>query len=196
MERQAQYAVKTNEVGTVTRHISSSPKGSIEEAAKHIIDLDAQARNIALNAKERTQAALEVAYECGLWLNYAKTKMPHGSWLPWLQGLGVQPRQAQRYIGLTNTTDRSHLLTARNVTHAMELAGIRKPEPTKADPDDTTTKTRLPETIETITLSFKRWKAIDFDKRFDKANDALLLAWHDALKPMADAFAQVREALR
>lgn len=196
MERQAVYEIKRDEIATSPGQLPPTPSGSIEEAAQRIIELDARARSIACDAKTNTQAALEKAYECGLWLCYAKGKVRHGDWLPWLSQLGVSKHTSARYMKLaeSNVADRL-LLNARNLTHAMELAGVRKPEPAKPT-TDTSTKTRLPDTIEAIALDFARWKRNDFDKRIDAASDTLLLAWYQQLKPMAEAFKVVEARLR
>jgi len=194
MERQVGDSVTVYEVTSGTGQLQ--PQGSIEEAGKRIIELDAKARSIAYNASGQMRQALEVAYECGQWLCYARSKSSHGSWLPWLQTLGINRHTAHKYMTLASNVDsRKHLLSARNITHAMELAGVRKPEPTRTD-GTSEGKARLPDTIEAIAADFARWRKVDFDVRLVTANDALLLAWHDALKPMAEAFRKVEDRLR
>ena len=172
-----------------------SALASLDDAAQRIRELDQQARTIAVTAKDRMAAALDAAFWCGQWLTFAKSKMSHGQWLPWLDGVGLKQRNANNYMRLSsNQHDRANLLTSsRNLTHAMELAGVRKPEPTRRD--DEHKATRLPDTIERIALDFARWKAADFDKRIDTASDALLCAWERELKPMAQAYEQVRARL-
>lgn len=179
----------------VVRHEKPSALATLDDAAQRIRELDQQARNIAVTAKDRMEAALDAAFWCGQWLTFAKSKVAHGQWLPWLQELGVSKQSASNYMRLaSNVHDRGHLLmSARNLTHAMELAGVRKPEPTRRDDDHKTT--RLPDTIERIALDFARWKASDFDKRIDTASDALLCAWERELKPMAKAYEQVKARL-
>jgi hypothetical protein len=141
-------------------------------------------------------AALEAAFWCGQWLTFAKSKVSHGQWLPWLQGVGIAQPQASRYMRLTNNADRhTLLLSSRNLTHAMELAGVRRPEPSKAEHIGQG-KTRLPDTIERITIDFLRWKSNDFDKRIDGASDDLLCVWERELKPMAEVYQQVVERLK
>ena len=194
MERQVGDSVTVYEVTSGTGQLQ--PQGSIEEAGKRIIELDAEAHGIALTASGQMRRAIEVAMECGQWLVYAKSKQPHGAWLPWLQSIGLAQQQASKYMRLaSNHADRRSLLCARNITHAMELAGVRKPEPTRTD-GTSEGKARLPDTIEAIAADFARWRKVDFDVRLVTANDALLLAWHDALKPMAEAFRKVEDRLR
>lgn len=194
MERQAQDEVVSNEIGTIPRRLQ--PAGTVEEAAKRIIELDAEARTIALSAKTNTIAALEKACECGVWLGYAKSKLKHGEWLPWLHDLGISKMTASRYMRLAeaNVTG-GLLLTSRNVTHAMELAGVRKPEPQRID-DTKSGKVRLPDTLETINASFARWLSQGFDERLDNASDALLCQWEALLRPMAQTYERVKARLK
>jgi hypothetical protein len=194
MVGQAEYEIVGNEVRASAGQLQ--PQGTLEEAANKVRELDKTARAIAFTAKDRMSAALDAAFWCGQWLCYAKSKLSHGQWLPWLDGVGIQQRTAHRYMGLaSNKTDRSNLLlSARNLTHAMELAGVRRPEPTKADTSGQG-KARLPDTIERIALDFARWKVNDFDKRIEGASDALLCAWERELKPMAQAYEHVKRRL-
>jgi hypothetical protein len=142
------------------------------------------------------RGALDAALACGQWLTFAKSKLPHGQWLPWLAQVGVSHASASQYMRLaSNCYDRSNLLNARNVTHAMELAGVRKPEPTKPTAHQQTGKTRLPDTLETVHAAFMRWVAQGFDERLDDANDALLCDWEAMLRPMHQAYEQVKARL-
>ena len=163
--------------------------------SKRIIELDAEARTIALSAKTNTVAALEKACECGVWLTYAKSKLKHGEWLPWLQDIGIAGRTASQYMALSKRHDRADLLSARNLTHAMELAGVRKPEPQRIDGTQSG-KVRLPDTLETINASFARWLSQGFDERLDNASDALLCQWEALLRPMAQTYERVKARLK
>ena len=197
MGRQIEHQVGQHEVARVEGHLPSNPSGTIEEVGQRIIALNAEARSIAVGAREQTQAALEKAFECGQWLAYAKDTLGHGKWLPWLETLGINRRTASNYIGLSNGYDRSHLLEcSRNLTHAMQLAGVRGPEPTKADPEDQSTKTRLPESLDAIAVSFKRWQQTQLNPNISNATDALLLKWEAALRPMHLSYKAVEERLR
>src|SRR5262249_12074311 len=46
------------------------------------------------------QTSIEKATEAGKLLIEAKTELPHGQWLPWLNQIGVSVRTAQRYMQL------------------------------------------------------------------------------------------------
>ena len=62
----------------------------------------------AINAEHRAafgaaEKALEHAAECGRRLIEAKSLLPHGEWLPWLEAnTEVVPRQSQKYMRLAN----------------------------------------------------------------------------------------------
>lgn len=194
MGGQAEYEIVGNEVKPITGRLQ--PSGTLQDAEIRIRELDGLARQIAVTTKEKMAAALDAAFWCGQWLTFAKSKMSHGQWLPWLQRLGVKHEHARRYMALANSTDRSNLISSsRNLTHAMELAGVRKPEPRKPDASQQG-KTRMPDTIERIAMDFARWKAADFDQRIDTASDALLCLWERELKPMAKAYEQVKARLK
>lgn len=184
-------------MGAGQSSIATTPSGTLEEAAQRIRELDQRARTIAVSAKDKMEAALDAAFWCGQWLTYAKSKVAHGQWLPWLETVGIQQRTAHRYMSLANQTDRSNLmLSARNLTHAMELAGVRKPESHKTDESERHTAKRVPETLESISLQFNRWKKAQFEPCLADANDELLCIWEAKLKPMHKAYLAVCEKLR
>ena len=43
---------------------------------------------------------VEQAWLAGKWLTAVKTELGHGSWLPWLNENGIEPRTAQRFMKL------------------------------------------------------------------------------------------------
>ena len=197
MERQAEYVVKCDALGTSAGFVQPQATSTVEQAAQQVIDLDSRARKIAYGETQQMRGALDAALACGQWLMFAKDKLPHGQWLPWLDQVGLNQRTAHRYMGLaSNQTGRSNLLSARNLTHAMELAGVRKPEPTKPTAHQQTGKTRLPDTLETVHAAFMRWVAQGFDERLDDANDALLCDWEAMLRPMHQTYERVKARLK
>ena len=98
MERQATYTIRSNEVTTSAGQVQ--PTGTIEEAGRKIIQLDADARKYALGARRGIEESLALANECGQWLLYAKSKLRHGDWMPWLMELGVKQSTANKYMAL------------------------------------------------------------------------------------------------
>lgn len=72
-------------------------------------------------AVRHAQSAIEAAIECGRLLTAAKTQVPHGEWLPWIEdNLSFAPRQAQKYMRvaqhaaeLPNATSKSYLTIDR-----------------------------------------------------------------------------------
>ena len=197
MERQAEYVVECNALGTGAGFLQPTTASTVEQAAEQVIELDSQARKIAYGATQQMRGALDAALACGQWLTFAKAKLPHGQWLPWLAQVGVSQQSSSNYMRLaSNYHGRGDLLSARNVTHAMELAGVRKPEPTKPTAHQQTGKTRLPDTLETVHAAFMRWVAQGFDERLDDANDALLCDWEAMLRPMHQTYERVKARLK
>jgi hypothetical protein len=200
MVGQAGNKIEVYEVASGKGYLQPQPTSTVEQAAEQVIDLDSRARKIAYGATQQMRGALDAALACGQWLMFAKGKLPHGQWLPWLASVGVSQPSAWRYVKLAeNYSERNSLLSATNVTHAMELAGIRKPkEPTEGKPSahDKSGKTRLPDTLESVNAAFMRWQAQGFDERLEGASDALLCEWEALLRPMAQTYERVKARLK
>ena len=199
MVGQAGNKIEVYEVASGKGYLQPQPTSTVEQAAEQVIDLDSRARKIAYGATQQMRGALDAALACGQWLMFAKGKLPHGQWLPWLQTVGVNDRTAQRYMGLaSNTTRMSDLISARNVTHAMQLAGVIKEpkESSKPSAHDKSGKTRLPDTLESVNSAFMRWQAQGFDERLEGASDALLCEWEALLRPMAQTYERVKARLK
>jgi hypothetical protein len=52
-----------------------------------------------------TRTAFDKAIEAGQLLLEARESVPHGGWLPWVRGLGITVRTAQRYMQLARLPD-------------------------------------------------------------------------------------------
>ena len=98
----------------------------------------------AINAEHRqahaeAQSALEKARRCGELLLQAKSAVPHGQWLPWIEEhLEFGTRQAQKYLRLAegwdrlpNTNSNSHLPSIDAALKALPKPPARpaKPKP-------------------------------------------------------------------
>lgn len=173
------------------------PMGSIEDAKRKIVQLDASAKAIALDAAGNLRHALEAAYDCGLWLNFAKTKVNPTEWLQWLHDTGVDKHRADAYIRMSKRNTRTNLLSSQNARQQMELVGFCQTATTRVNtPVDKTKTVHLPESLDAIGITFKRWKVSQFDPRIATADDTLLLRWEEVLKPMRDVYSEVEARLR
>ena len=85
-------------------------------------------------------------------------------------------------------------MSSRNLTHAMELAGVRKTERTDDIKVDGS-KLRGVEHIEAIAQSFLRWRHSQFDVQFDEAPVGLLRRWRDDMRPMVDCYTAIVDRL-
>ncbi len=83
-----------------------------------VLTTDELSRNIRLHhqaAQVSASTAIEHAIEAGKLLAQVKSALPHGDWLPYLAGVEITARQAQRYMQvarhpqLLNTTRVSYL---------------------------------------------------------------------------------------
>lgn len=196
MGRPVEYTLEPTQVRKSEGHLPQTPSGGIEETDKRLIKLNQEAADLALGVRRSGEQWASKAFEFGLWLTYAKQQSGHGNWLSRLQRLGISQQAANNYMRLSNHHARGDLLTASNVTKAMELAGVRKPETTKADAGDQSTKARLPESLDAIAISFKRWQQTQLNPNIGNATDAMLLTWEAALRPMHLAYEAVSERLR
>jgi hypothetical protein len=84
-----------------------------------VADLASQINQAHALAMRSVDEALTQARICGDLLVVAKSKVPHGQWLPWLRdNCAVDVRQAQRYMRLSqhwteltaNTSSKTHLV--------------------------------------------------------------------------------------
>ena len=197
MERQAEYVVKCDALGTSAGFVQPQATSTLQQAAEQVIDLDSRARRIALGASRQIADALDAAMVCGQWLLFAKEKAGHGNWYPWLESVGITHQTAGRYMNLANRASKRDLINAKSVTDAMRLAGVIKEPADKGKPSvhDQAGKTRLPDTLETVNAAFMRWLANDIDERMENANDALLCQWEKLLRPMHQTYEQVKSRL-
>ncbi len=90
-------------------------------------------------ANSKANEAVQHAINCGLMLEQKKASLPHGQWLPWLNGeidsgrLKVKIRQTQKYMQLASNTHRSaYLEESPSIRAALELLSDK--EPTKQAP--------------------------------------------------------------
>ena len=77
----------------------------LEIQAREIQDLPlAEKQEKALDAVSEfaslARRTVEQAWLAGKWLTAVKTELGHGSWLPWLNENGIEPRTAQRFMKL------------------------------------------------------------------------------------------------
>jgi hypothetical protein len=85
-------------------------------------------------ANSKANEAVQHAINCGLMLEQKKASLPHGQWLPWLNGeidsgrLKVKIRQTQKYMQLASNTHRSaYLEESPSIRAALELLSDKEP---------------------------------------------------------------------
>ncbi len=75
------------------------------------------------------RTALRHASECGRLLANAKSRVPHGKWLDWLNlNTEVEPRQAQRYVRIWANRDRLNTTSGTHSTISEAIKLISKPK--------------------------------------------------------------------
>lgn len=85
-------------------------------------------------ANSKANEAVQHAINCGLMLEQKKASLPHGQWLPWLNGeidsgrLKVKIRQTQKYMQLaSNTHCGAYLEESPSIRAALELLSDKEP---------------------------------------------------------------------
>ncbi|WP_437558785.1 DUF3102 domain-containing protein [Acidithiobacillus sulfuriphilus] len=96
---------------------------STNALAERIIDHHQKAQASAANAVAHAIAAGELLAE-------AKAHLEHGAWIPYLENIGIAPRQAQRYMRLARHLPNASRVSSLSLRSA--LAEITQPHPDRS----------------------------------------------------------------
>lgn len=107
----------------------------------------------------------------------------------------MSTQRATKYVKLAAVDPAQ--LTLKGFQTALAITEQSQPHQNPTEqPADPTTKTRNPDSLDAIAVQFKRWKVSEYDRRAASASDDLLVAWFNALRPMAQAFHEVEARLK
>jgi hypothetical protein len=85
-----------------------------------LIGLAERINNAHDAAFRAAQSAVEAAVECGRLLIEAKSQIPHGQWLPWLEAnTRVGARQSQKYMRLAGASGKNELGSHLSINDAL-----------------------------------------------------------------------------
>jgi Protein of unknown function (DUF3102) len=91
-------------------------------------ELAARVREEHRAVQASASSMLQHAIAAGQALTEAKALLIHGQWLPWLAGVGITPRTAQRYMRVAREYDSvSHLPADASMADALDA--LAKPPP-------------------------------------------------------------------
>ena len=96
-------------------------------------DLAIRIKSAHQAVREAAKAIVARAIDAGLALNDARSKLPHGEWLPWLKdNCGLSERTAYNYMLIAN--NRTKFAIDANLTLTQALRQLREEEPKEAGP--------------------------------------------------------------